>query len=239
MDFELPAPGSYATGIAFLPQSSKDAAAACAAVQKIAEAEGLQVLGWRSVPTDDSSLGALSRDAMPTFRQVFLAGASGMALERRCYVVRKRAEHELGTKGPGQDGPGRETVYFPSLSGQTLVYKGMLTTPQLKAFYLDLQDERLTSALGIVHSRFSTNTFPSWPLAHPFRRIAHNGEINTVTGNENWMRAREALIKTDIFGSAADVSCSRSVPRVPRTPRASTRCSNCCTWADAAWPTRC
>lgn len=142
---------------------------------------------------------------MPTFRQVFLAGASGMALERRCYVVRKRAEHELGTKGPGQDGPGRETVYFPSLSGQTLVYKGMLTTPQLKAFYLDLQDERLTSALGIVHSRFSTNTFPSWPLAHPFRRIAHNGEINTVTGNENWMRAREALIKTDIFGSAADV----------------------------------
>ena len=125
-----------------------------------------------------------------------------MDLERRAYVVRKRAEHELGTKGPGQDGPGRETVYFPSLSGQTFVYKGMLTTPQLKAFYLDLQDDRLTSALGIVHSRFSTNTFPSWPLAHPFRRIAHNGEINTVTGNENWMRAREALIHTDVFGSA-------------------------------------
>jgi glutamate synthase (NADPH/NADH) large chain len=205
VDFELPAPGSYATGIAFLPQSSKDAAAACAAVEKIAEAEGLRVLGWRNVPTDDSSLGALSRDAMPTFRQVFMAGASDMTLERRAYVVRKRAEHELGTKGPGQDGPGRETVYFPSLSGQTLIYKGMLTTPQLKAFYLDLQDDRLTSALGIVHSRFSTNTFPSWPLAHPFRRIAHNGEINTVTGNENWMRAREALIKTDIFGSEDDV----------------------------------
>ncbi|MDD4868558.1 MAG: glutamate synthase central domain-containing protein, partial [Mycobacterium sp.] len=205
VDFELPPAGSYATGIAFLPQSSKDAATACAAVEKIAEAEGLTVLGWRSVPTDDSSLGALSRDAMPTFRQVFLAGAADMTLERRCYVVRKRAEHELGTKGPGQDGPGRETVYFPSLSGQTLVYKGMLTTPQLKAFYLDLQDDRLTSALGIVHSRFSTNTFPSWPLAHPFRRIAHNGEINTVTGNENWMRAREALIKTDVFGSTADV----------------------------------
>lgn len=205
VDFELPEAGSYATGIAFLPQSSKDAAAACAAVEKIAESEGLQVLGWRNVPTDDSSLGALSRDAMPTFRQVFMAGASGMALERRAYVVRKRAEHELGTKGPGQDGPGRETVYFPSLSGQTFVYKGMLTTPQLKAFYLDLQDSRITSALGIVHSRFSTNTFPSWPLAHPFRRVAHNGEINTVTGNENWMRAREALIKTDIFGSHDDV----------------------------------
>ncbi|WP_281498645.1 glutamate synthase large subunit [Mycolicibacterium sp. F2034L] len=205
VDFDLPEEGSYATGIAFLPQSSKDAATACEQVGKIAEAEGLTVLGWRDVPTDDSSLGALARDAMPTFRQIFLAGASGMDLERRAYVVRKRAEHELGTKGPGQDGPGRETVYFPSLSGQTFVYKGMLTTPQLRAFYLDLQDERLTSALGIVHSRFSTNTFPSWPLAHPFRRVAHNGEINTVTGNENWMRAREALIKTDVFGTQADL----------------------------------
>ncbi|KWX21197.1 glutamate synthase [Mycolicibacterium wolinskyi] len=202
VEFDLPEAGSYATGIAFLPQSSRDAATACEAVEKIAEAEGLEVLGWREVPTDDSSLGALARDAMPTFRQIFLGGASGMDLERRAYVVRKRAEHELGTKGPGQDGPGRETVYFPSLSGQTFVYKGMLTTPQLKAFYLDLQDDRLTSALGIVHSRFSTNTFPSWPLAHPFRRIAHNGEINTVTGNENWMRAREALIRTDLFGTA-------------------------------------
>ncbi|OCB42396.1 glutamate synthase subunit alpha [Mycobacterium vulneris] len=201
VDFQLPEPGSYATGMAFLPQSSRDAAAAAEAVEKIVEAEGLQVLGWREVPTDDSSLGALARDAMPSFRQLFIGGASGMDLERKAYVVRKRAEHELGTKGPGQDGPGRETVYFPSLSGQTFVYKGMLTTPQLKAFYLDLQDERMTSALGIVHSRFSTNTFPSWPLAHPFRRIAHNGEINTVTGNENWMRAREALIRTDVFGT--------------------------------------
>ncbi|MCV7218451.1 glutamate synthase large subunit [Mycobacterium crocinum] len=201
VDFDLPEEGSYATGIAFLPQSSRDALTACEGVEKIVEAEGLEVIGWRDVPTDDSSLGALSRDAMPTFRQVFIGGASGIELERKAYVIRKRAEHELGNKGPGQDGPGRETVYFPSLSGQTFVYKGMLTTPQLKAFYLDLQDDRLESALGIVHSRFSTNTFPSWPLAHPFRRVAHNGEINTVTGNENWMRAREALIKTDIFGT--------------------------------------
>ena len=200
-DFELPEEGSYATGIAFLPQSAREAAAAGADVEKIVQAEGLQVLGWRDVPIDDSSLGALARDAMPTFRQLFIAGASGMDLERRAYVIRKRAEHELGTKGPGQDGPGRETVYFPSLSSRTLVYKGMLTTPQLKAFYPDLADERMHSALGIVHSRFSTNTFPSWPLAHPFRRIAHNGEINTVTGNENWMRAREALIRTDVFGA--------------------------------------
>ena len=110
VDFQLPAEGSYATGIAFLPQSSRDAAAACESVEKIIEAEGLTFLGWRDVPTDDSSLGALARDAMPTFRQVFIGGASGMDLERRAYVVRKRAEHELGTKGPGQDGPGRETV---------------------------------------------------------------------------------------------------------------------------------
>ncbi|MUL63327.1 glutamate synthase subunit alpha [Mycobacterium sp. CBMA 234] len=203
---ELPAEGSYATGIAFLPQSARDATLACEAVEKIVEAEGLQVLGWRDVPFDDSSLGALARDAMPTLRQVFIVGASEMDLERRVYVIRKRAEHELGTKGPGQDGPGRETVYFPSLSGKTIVYKGMLTTPQLKAFYLDLQDERMTSALGIVHSRFSTNTFPSWPLAHPFRRVAHNGEINTVNGNENWMRAREALIHTDVFGYHNDLN---------------------------------
>ena len=201
VDFELPPEGSYATGIAFLPQSAREAVAACEALEKIVATEGLTVLGWREVPTDDSSLGALARDAMPTLRQLFIGGAADMELERRAYVIRKRAEHELGTKGPGQDGPGRETVYFPSLSGKTFIYKGMLTTPQLKAFYLDLQDERVTSALGIVHSRFSTNTFPSWPLAHPFRRIAHNGEINTVTGNENWMRAREALIDTDLFGA--------------------------------------
>ena len=108
-------------------------------------------------------------------------------------------------------------MYFPSLSGRTFVYKGMLTTTQLKAFYLDLQEDRLTSALGIVRSRFSTNTFPSWPLAHPFRRIAHNGEINTVTGNENWMRAREALIKTDVFGSEAG-ACTQDPDRWTETP---------------------
>ncbi|MFD4295400.1 glutamate synthase large subunit [Rhodococcus sp. NPDC058505] len=203
VDFELPAEGAYATGIGFLPQGEAAADEAAAGVEKIAADEGLTVLGWRAVPTDASSLGAMARDAMPTFRQVFLAGTglAGMDLERRAYVVRKRVEHELGDGGAGADGPGKESVYFPSLSGQTFVYKGMLTTPQLKSFYLDLQDERMESALGLVHSRFSTNTFPSWPLAHPFRRVAHNGEINTVTGNENWMRAREALITSDVFGA--------------------------------------
>ncbi|MGV9860419.1 glutamate synthase subunit alpha, partial [Gordonia sp. NPDC003425] len=206
VDFELPAEGHYATGIAFLPQAAHDVRDACAGVEKIVEAEGLTVLGWREVPTHENGLGALARDAMPTFRQIFIGGASGMDLERRAFVVRKRVQHELGTKGAGADGPGRETVYFPSLSGTTMVYKGMLTTPQLRGFYLDLQDSRVESALGLVHSRFSTNTFPSWPLAHPFRRIAHNGEINTVTGNSNWMRAREALIDTEMFGNDSSVA---------------------------------
>ncbi|NMO04041.1 glutamate synthase large subunit [Gordonia sp. TBRC 11910] len=204
VDFTLPEQGEYATGIAFLPQGSEDARHAVAGVEKIVEAEGLQILGWRDVPTDESSLGALARDAMPTFKQVFIAGASGMELERRTYIIRKRVEHELGNKGAGQGAEASETVYFPSLSGRTFVYKGMLTTPQLRDFYLDLQDGRVESALGLVHSRFSTNTFPSWPLAHPYRRVAHNGEINTVNGNENWMRAREALMDTSVFGE--DVS---------------------------------
>ncbi|GGF91085.1 glutamate synthase [Rhodococcoides trifolii] len=204
VDFELPPEGSYATGIAFLPQARSEVALAVDGVEKILVEEGLTLYGWREVETDDSALGALARDAMPTFRQLFFGSEdrtlSGMDLERRAFVVRKRVEHELGTDGPGRDAPGRESVYFPSLSASTIVYKGMLTTPQLKQFYLDLQDERVESALGLVHSRFSTNTFPSWPLAHPFRRVAHNGEINTVTGNENWMRAREALIQDGVFG---------------------------------------
>ncbi|WP_280345724.1 glutamate synthase large subunit [Nocardia neocaledoniensis] len=207
VDFELPPVGSYATGIAFLPQARREAARAAYGVDKIVTEEGLAVLGWREVPIDESSLGALARDAMPTFRQIFIGSPknsaeqlSGMELERRAYVIRKRIEHELGKAGPGEGAVGKESVYFPSLSGETFIYKGMFTTPQLRAFYIDLQDERVESAIGIVHSRFSTNTFPSWPLAHPFRRVAHNGEINTVTGNENWMRAREALLRSDVFG---------------------------------------
>lgn len=196
VDFELPPEGAYATGIAFLPQARREVARACFGVERIVASEGLTVLGWREIPTDASSLGALARDAMPAFRQLFVGSPpgseplAGLELERRAFVVRKRVERELGTKA----------CYFPSLSARTFVYKGMLTTPQLRDFYPDLSDERMESALGLVHSRFSTNTFPSWPLAHPYRLVAHNGEINTVTGNENWMRARESLINTDAFG---------------------------------------
>ncbi|MGZ6885583.1 MAG: glutamate synthase large subunit [Acidimicrobiia bacterium] len=193
VDFELPPAGSYATGIAFLPVEPDDAAKAVATLDDIAASEGVRVLGWRDVPTDPSMLGATSAAAMPTFRQWFLAkdGLAGVDLDRWVYVVRKRAEHETG-------------VYFPSLSARTLVYKGMLTTLQLADFYPELQDERVESALALVHSRFSTNTFPSWPLAHPYRYIAHNGEINTVMGNRNWMRAREALLASDVIPGDLD-----------------------------------
>ncbi len=196
-DFELPPAGSYATGIAFLSADRERADASCNAIAKVVASEGLELLGWREVPVEDESLGEQARDAMPMFRQVFIAGPDGadgryqgLDLERRAYIVRKRIEHEV------VDG---EQVYFPSLSARTLVYKGMLTTPQLRQFYPDLADDRLESAIALVHSRFSTNTFPSWPLAHPYRYLAHNGEINTVAGNRNWMRAREALLESDLF----------------------------------------
>ena len=203
---DLPEAGAYATGIAFLPASRMAALDAMRAVEDIIAEEQLELLAWRKVPVDDSSLGAMARDAEPIFYQLFLAGTdadghrlSGIDLDRRAWFVRKRAERELGSKGAGA-GSGSDTVYFPSLSARTIVYKGMLTTPQLREFYLDLQDPRMESALAIVHSRFSTNTFPSWPLAHPFRLLAHNGEINTVRGNENWMRARESQIRSELLG---------------------------------------
>jgi len=199
VDFELPAEGHYAVGLAFLPRDDHEAGLAAAAVGKIVEDEGLVVLGWRDVPTDadGADIGSSARAVMPTFRQLFVAapdrGLSGIDLDRRVYPVRKRVEHELLDDG------GEALVYFPSLSSRTLVYKGMLTTPQLGAFFRDLSDETLTSAICLVHSRFSTNTFPSWPLAHPYRFVAHNGEINTVQGNQNWMRARESRLASDLI----------------------------------------
>jgi glutamate synthase (NADPH) large chain len=188
VDFPLPAAGQYAVGIAFL---SRDAAAREATkhtIEALADDEGLDVLGWREVPVDPSTVGESARAVMPVFEQVFVASApaSGLDLDRLVYALRKRAEHETGT-------------YFSSLSSRTIVYKGMLTTGQLEPFYPDLSDPRVASALALVHSRFSTNTFPSWPLAHPYRYISHNGEINTVKGNRNWMTAREALLTSALI----------------------------------------
>ena len=183
-DFDLPAAGSYAAGIAFLASD-----APIARIEAIAKEEGLKILGWRDVPVNSSILGNTAKSVMPIFKQLFVSGLkneSELVLERLALALRKRAEHELA-------------VYFPSLSSRTLVYKGMLTTGQLEEFFPDLSDERLHSPLALVHSRFSTNTFPSWPLAHPYRYIAHNGEINTVKGNRNWMKARESLLESDLI----------------------------------------
>ncbi|MGK2929278.1 MAG: glutamate synthase large subunit [Acidimicrobiales bacterium] len=193
-DFELPAAGAYAVGLAFLPGDRAEADAAATAIEKLVDAEGLTLLGWRDVPIDDSTIGSMARDAEPTFRQLFVAGDSGgdaltgIDLDRRAFVLRKRVEHET-----------EPDIYFPSLSSRTIVYKGMLTPNQLEQFFPDLHDERFETALALVHSRFSTNTFPSWPLAHPYRMVAHNGEINTVQGNENWLRAREGSFESPRF----------------------------------------
>ncbi|MFJ3992142.1 glutamate synthase large subunit [Streptomyces sp. NPDC090032] len=196
VSFDLPDAGAYAVGIAFLPVDEADNAAAVSHIETIAAAEGLTLLGWRDVPVAPQLLGATARSTMPAFRQIFVSDADGtakdIALDRKAFVLRKRAEREAG-------------VYFPSLSARTIVYKGMLTTGQLEPFFPDLSDRRFASAIALVHSRFSTNTFPSWPLAHPYRFVAHNGEINTVKGNRNWMKARESQLASDLFG-AEDLS---------------------------------
>ncbi|MFF4265468.1 glutamate synthase large subunit [Streptomyces virginiae] len=189
--FELPEAGGYAVGIAFLPADGTAQAVAVERIEAIAAEENLTVLGWREVPVTPDLLGNGARATMPAFSQLFVSnGTSGIELDRKAFVLRKRAEREAG-------------VYFPSLSARTIVYKGMLTTGQLEPFFPDLSDRRFASAVALVHSRFSTNTFPSWPLAHPYRFVAHNGEINTVKGNRNWMKARESQLATAAFGEGA------------------------------------
>src|SRR4249919_4031654 len=190
VSFELPRQGAYAVGNAFLPTDPELAGKAKASIEQIAVEENLTVIGWRRVPTSDASLSDVTRSNMPYFEQLFItakgAPMMGIALDRMAYCLRRRAQHETG-------------IYFASLSCRTIVYKGMVTTEQLPQVFPELLDERMASALVVVHSRFSTNTFPAWELAHPFRMIAHNGEINTVMGNRNWMRAREALLASDVI----------------------------------------
>ena len=198
-EFELPE--LYAVGIAFLPAGADERAQVVGIIEGIASDEGLAVLGWRDVPTAADGLGPTARSVMPFFRQLFLApaavdGADGevldaLALDRRAYALRKVAERRAREA--------KLELYFASLSSRTLVYKGMLTTDQLGEVFPDLTDPRFASAIGLVHSRFSTNTFPSWPLAHPYRYIAHNGEINTIRGNRNWMRTRESLLESELI----------------------------------------
>ncbi|HXD28660.1 MAG TPA: glutamate synthase large subunit [Arthrobacter sp.] len=190
--FDLPAAGRYAAGTAFLPDDPAAEAATRAGIEDLAAQQDLEVLGWREVPITEGLIGAMARSCMPRLVQLFITPAGGedtgtAELDARAFRLRKRAQNKLG-------------VYFPSLSSRTIVYKGMLTTAQLEPFFPDLSDPRFASVLAIVHSRFSTNTFPSWPLAQPFRTIAHNGEINTVRGNRNWMRARQSQLAAPLLG---------------------------------------
>ncbi|MEU5850197.1 glutamate synthase large subunit [Saccharopolyspora shandongensis] len=198
---ELPEPDEagrhrYAAGMAFLPTDPAQRARAVELVTRVAAEENMRVLGWRDVPItpERAGVGTTAQKCMPHFAILLVAGhhgEAGVELDRLAFGLRKRAERVAE-----QDGL---ELYFPSLSSRTMVYKGMLTTAQLPAFFPDLGDERLVSAIALVHSRFSTNTFPSWPLAHPFRYVAHNGEINTIRGNRNRMRAREALLESDLI----------------------------------------
>jgi glutamate synthase (NADPH) large chain len=191
--FALPEPGRYGVGVCFLPQLAERRRELEQLLEATVEAEGQTVLGWRDVPVRPRTAGRQAQLFAPVIRQLVVAAAEdvedALALERKLYVIRRVAERAAGAE-----------LVIPSFSARTLVYKGMLSAPQLADYYPDLTHERLASALALVHSRFSTNTFPSWELAHPYRLIAHNGEINTLRGNVNWIRARESQLASELFG---------------------------------------
>ncbi|MGB8693409.1 MAG: hypothetical protein WCD08_07875, partial [Steroidobacteraceae bacterium] len=197
----LPEPGQYGCGLVFLPRNPTKRRKLEEQLGHIVQSAGLTLLGWRTVPTDNSTLGETARGSEPFVRQVFIGRGplikTDMDFERALYVVRKRGYSEIRTSTID----GAEYWYVASLSCKTLVYKGMLLTEQLPKYFPDLQNPAMVTALALVHSRFSTNTFPSWDRAHPYRYIAHNGEINTVRGNINWIKARESLFESELFGA--------------------------------------
>jgi len=191
-------PGRYGTGLVFLPVIEEEAEVCLEVLSRNVREEGLELAGYRDVPVNHSAPGAIAATTEPVIKQIFVKGFLEQdALERKLFVIRKLTEHAIRNSALKQ----KEYFYQPSFSSKILVYKGMFTPRQLKDYFEDLRDERLKSAIALVHSRFSTNTFPTWSLAQPFRVIAHNGEINTIRGNRLWMHAREALMKSDFFGS--------------------------------------
>jgi glutamate synthase domain-containing protein 2/glutamate synthase domain-containing protein 1/glutamate synthase domain-containing protein 3 len=200
LDFELPAPGEYAVGAVFLPTETRERNLCEEIFERVVREEGQRMLGWRSVPVVESACGDIARRGMPAIRQIFIGRSEEIedtdALERKLYVIRKRVESEVSAADLRQ----QELFYVCSLSSITLVYKGQLISTQVPEYFTDLLDPSMVSALALVHQRFSTNTFPSWERAHPYRFIAHNGEINTVRGNENWMHARQKLFSSPLFG---------------------------------------
>src|SRR5580704_17981980 len=199
LGFKLPKPTSYAVGMIFLPVEKHPRLQCEGILERIVREEGLTLIGWRDTPVYASAIGRVARASQPYIQQIFVGCTPGMeedAFERKLYIVRKRAENEVRESGIED----AETFYIPSLSCRTIVYKGLLLAPQIANFYRELSDPDAESALCLVHQRFSTNTFPSWQRAHPYRYIAHNGEINTLRGNVNWMHARQSLLRSSLFG---------------------------------------
>ncbi len=200
INIELPGFDRYGAGLVFLPVDREQSQQCQTIFEEIIEEEGQQVLGWRDVPTDDSLLGPTAKAGEPTFKQIFIQCDDSItdpaAFDRKLYVIRKRVEHKIWNSGM----PESDLFYVPSLSYRTFLYKGMLTGSQIEPMFPDITDEDVESAMALVHQRFSTNTLPEWKLAQPFRYICHNGEINTVRGNANWMHARESLCNSDLFG---------------------------------------
>ena len=202
---QLPEPGHYGVGMFYLPQDVAERRACEEIVEHLIAEEGQTLLGWRDIPTDNSSLGETARASEPFMRQLFVARnpalVDELAFERKLYVIRKRAENEIRYS---QRFAESRLFYISSLSCRTCIYKGMLMPEQVGKYFPDLGDPRMTSALAVVHSRFSTNTFPSWDRSHPYRYLAHNGEINTLRGNVNWMRARQSIMASGLFGEDLD-----------------------------------
>jgi glutamate synthase (NADPH/NADH) large chain len=202
IDITLPEPGAYGVGMVFLPRDENTRRICEQKIQEIVCGEGQTVLGWRTLPVNDTSLGDTAKASRPCIRQLFigrsadLSEAGELAFERRLYVIRKRCEKLTGHLRESSG----DYFYFASLSSRTIVFKGMLTADQVDVFYVDLTSLEVESALALVHSRYSTNTFPSWERAHPYRYLIHNGEINTLRGNINWMNARQGTLKTGLFG---------------------------------------
>src|SRR5215204_3948949 len=190
LPFALPEAGLYGAGLVFLPHDQSARETCKALVASILEEERLELLGWRAVPINLKAVGKSAADVAPVFEQLFVGANfnSPETIERKLYIARKRIERAT------------KNLYVVGLSSKTLIYKGMLTASQIEGMFPDLSDPDVESALALVHQRFSTNTFPSWPLAHPYRYVAHNGEINTLRGNINWMKAREALLESDVLG---------------------------------------
>jgi glutamate synthase (NADPH/NADH) large chain len=205
---ELPQPGDYAVAMCFMPQDDAARDFVTNQFEKFVAKEGQRLIGWRDVPVDTNGLGKTVLSSMPVIRQAFIARGANCAdqdaFERKLIVIRKQTQNPLAALAEKHDLPGLTQLYMPSFSSRTIVYKGLLLATQVGSFYKDLQDADCVSALGLVHQRFSTNTFPSWKLAHPFRFIAHNGEINTVRGNTNWMNARRRTMESDLLGADLD-----------------------------------